>query len=94
MEFGIDKFLASLDEEFGSSGKGKPFEKFCKWFLENDPAWSSQVDKVWLYFRHEAISRMFDEGMTVPQVASISGHRTVSMLFRYAHTTHNVRVQN
>ena len=36
--------------------------------------------------RHEAISRMFDEGLTVPEVASISGHRTVSMLFRYAHT--------
>ena len=36
--------------------------------------------------RHEAISRMFDTGMTVPQVASISGHRTVSMLFRYAHS--------
>ena len=35
--------------------------------------------------RHEAISRMFDEGMTVPQVASISGRRTVSMLFRHAH---------
>ena len=35
--------------------------------------------------RHEAISRMFDGGMTVPEVASISGHRTVSMLFRYAH---------
>ncbi len=35
--------------------------------------------------RHEAISRMFDKGMTVPQVAAISGHRTISMLFRYAH---------
>ena len=35
--------------------------------------------------RHEAISRMFDEGMTVPQVAAVSGHRTISMLFRYAH---------
>ena len=35
--------------------------------------------------RHEAISQMFDEGMTVPEVAAISGHRTVSMLFRYAH---------
>ena len=35
--------------------------------------------------RHEAISPMFDEGMTVPEVATISGHRTVSMLFRYAH---------
>lgn len=37
--------------------------------------------------RHEAISRMFDEGLTVPEVASISGHRTVSMLFRYAHVS-------
>ena len=37
--------------------------------------------------RHEAISRMFDEGMTVPQVAAISGHRTISMLFRYAHVS-------
>ena len=27
----------------------------------------------------------FDMGLTVPEVASISGHRTVSMLFRYAH---------
>lgn len=39
--------------------------------------------------RHEAISRMFDEGLTVPEVASISGHRTVSMLFRYAHVRSN-----
>ena len=35
--------------------------------------------------RHEAISRMFDEGLTVPEVASISGNGIVSMLFRYAH---------
>ena len=40
--------------------------------------------------RHEAISRMFDEGMTVPEVAAISGHRTVSMLFRYAHVANSV----
>jgi integrase len=35
--------------------------------------------------RHEAISRMFDEAMTVPEVAAISGHRTLGMLFRCAH---------
>ena len=38
------------------------------------------------YACHEAISRMFDERMTVPQAAAISGHKTISMLFRYAHT--------
>ncbi len=35
--------------------------------------------------RHEAISRFFELGLTVPEVASISGHRDMRMLFRYAH---------
>ena len=35
--------------------------------------------------RHEAISRLFEKGLTVPEVASISGHKTPAMLFRYAH---------
>jgi integrase len=36
-------------------------------------------------FRHEAISRFFEKGLTVPEVALISGHRDVRMLFRYTH---------
>ena len=35
--------------------------------------------------RHEAISRMFEKGLTVAEVGMISGHKTVSQLFRYAH---------
>ncbi|MEM9635694.1 MAG: site-specific integrase [Pseudomonadota bacterium] len=35
--------------------------------------------------RHEAISRFFEMGLTVPEVASISGHRDLKMLMRYAH---------
>ncbi len=35
--------------------------------------------------RHEAISRLFEKGLTAPEVASISGHRDMRMLFRYAH---------
>ena len=35
--------------------------------------------------RHEAISRFFERGLTVPEVALISGHRDARMLFRYAH---------
>lgn len=35
--------------------------------------------------RHEAISRFFELGLTVPEVASISGHRDIRMLLRYAH---------
>jgi len=35
--------------------------------------------------RHEAISRLFEKGLTVPEVALISGHRDARMLFRYTH---------
>ncbi len=39
--------------------------------------------------RHEAISRFFEMGLTVPEVASISGHRDTRMLMRYAHANSN-----
>lgn len=45
----FDQFVMSLRIEFGEQGAGKPFENFCKWFLENDPEWSKIVDKVWLW---------------------------------------------
>ena len=33
--------------------------------------------------RHEAISRIFEKVLNEPEVASISGHKTASELFRY-----------
>lgn len=35
--------------------------------------------------RHEAISRFFEIGLSVPEVALISGHKDIRMLFRYTH---------
>lgn len=35
--------------------------------------------------RHEAISRFFEKGLSVPEVALISGHRDYKMLARYVH---------
>ncbi len=35
--------------------------------------------------RHEAISRFFEKGLNIAEVASISGHRDFKMLFRYTH---------
>jgi integrase len=35
--------------------------------------------------RHEAISRFFEMGLTTPEVSSISGHRDIRILMRYAH---------
>ena len=36
-------------------------------------------------FRHEALSRFFEMGLSIPEVALISGHRDVKMLMRYTH---------
>ncbi|AWO88009.1 integrase [Bradyrhizobium diazoefficiens] len=35
--------------------------------------------------RHEAVSRFFELGLSVPEVATISGHRDPRMLSRYTH---------
>lgn len=35
--------------------------------------------------RHEAVSRFFEMGLSVPEVALISGHKDISMLMRYTH---------
>jgi integrase len=43
--------------------------------------------------RHEAISRFFERGLTAPEVALISGHRDMRMLFRYAHATRETILQ-
>jgi len=37
------EFLKSLDADRGK--RGKQFEYFIKWFLKNDPEWTTQVDK-------------------------------------------------
>ncbi|GAA6157377.1 site-specific integrase [Pyruvatibacter sp. HU-CL02332] len=35
--------------------------------------------------RHEAISRFAEMGLSIPEIAAISGHRDPRMLFRYTH---------
>lgn len=35
--------------------------------------------------RHEAVSRLFEMGWTIPQTATVSGHRTWTSLKRYSH---------
>ena len=36
-------------------------------------------------FLSDAISRLFEKGLSIPEVALISGHKDVRMLFRYTH---------
>jgi predicted helicase len=40
-------FLATFDPDAGK--RGRQFEHFVKWFLTNDPEWTTQVDEVWLW---------------------------------------------
>jgi integrase len=35
--------------------------------------------------RHEGVSRLFEVGRTIPQAASVSGHRSWQSLRRYTH---------
>ena len=44
-------FNLLLDTMFSLSSdvRGKTFELYCKWFLENDPRYSAQLKKVWLW---------------------------------------------
>lgn len=39
--------------------------------------------------RHEGISRLFEMGRTIPQAASVSGHRSWQSLKRYSHMRHS-----
>ena len=43
----FNQFISTFDSD--PSRKGKQFESFVKWYLKNDPEWSSQVDSVWLW---------------------------------------------
>ena len=46
---------------------------------------SGIVDFKFHDLRHEAISRFFELGLSIPEVAMISGHKDPRMLFRYTH---------
>ena len=43
------------------------------------------TEPISLWVSHEAISRFFEKGLSIPEVALISGHKDVRMLFRYTH---------
>ena len=46
---------------------------------------SGLVDISFHTLRHEAITRFFEKGLSIPEVASISGHKSWAMLRRYTH---------
>ncbi len=79
--------LRGLSEDGVKSGE-RPFHMTEEAFKL---AWQRLRDRAMikdLHFhdlRHEAISRFFEKGLLVPEVALISGHRDIRMLMRYTH---------
>jgi integrase len=62
---------------FGASAISAAFTRACKFLQIQD-----------LHFhdlRHDGVSRLFELGKSIPQVAAISGHRSWSSLKRYTH---------
>lgn len=62
---------------FSTDAISAAFTRACK-FLEI-------ADLHFHDLRHEGISRLFEMGKTIPQVAAVSGHRTWNSLKRYTH---------
>ena len=58
--------------------------RFSSW-VSGFGVWLFCLNFIFYNLRHEAISRMFEKGLNVPEVESISGHKTASQLFRYAY---------
>ena len=62
---------------FGTDGISAAFTRACQFLGIDD-----------LHFhdlRHDGISRLFEQGMNIPQAASVSGHRSWQSLKRYTH---------
>ena len=62
-----------------SSGLQQAFRKFTRRLQMHDLRFHD--------LRHKAISAFFEQGLTVPEVQLMSGHRTLEQLMRYAHAT-------
>ena len=43
----LEPLLNRLDAS--NKERGDEFERLCKWFLENDPIYAIQLEKVWLW---------------------------------------------
>jgi integrase len=80
--------MAKVDERifpFTTDAIGAAFTRACKVLGINT---EDMPDEAKLHFhdlRHEGVSRLFEMGLTIPQVASVSGHRSWSSLKRYSH---------
>ena len=84
--------LAGTNEVFPISAHAmrNQFEKAKKYASLRwpDPMANPFIDLRFHDLRHEALSRLSDAGLNVIELAYISGHKTMGMLRRYTHPSH------
>ena len=77
------KHVGSISKSFHIKSEAQKWAKEQEVLMQSGQ-WS-RVNKSSLTLhdlRHESISRMFEKGLNIPEVASISGHKTATQLFR------------
>jgi integrase len=72
-------FPASVD------AAGAAFTRACQLLGMSDPGWPDERNLHFHDLRHDGISRLFEMGRNIPQVACVSGHRSWTSLKRYTH---------
>jgi integrase len=80
--------ITKLMGETGQDGRLFPMTKEaakCAWRRVRTRAGLDGQNLRFHDLRHEAISRFFELGLTMPEVASQSGHKDARMLLRYGH---------
>jgi integrase len=79
----LKKFPRSLGEgkvfQLQAESISQAFERAC------EPHRANLLDLRFHDLRHEATSRLFEKGLNVMEVATITGHKTLDMLKRYTH---------
>ena len=78
------KKVGSISKSFHKKSEAQKWAKEQEVLMQSGQ-WSRVNESSFTFhdLRHEAISRMFEKGLNVTEVASISGHKTASQLFRY-----------
>ena len=64
-------------------------DHLIKLLIDDDYNLYGDIQRESLSFRHEGISRLFEQKMSIPEVALRSGHKTWEYLRRYTHLLHN-----
>ena len=73
----VPKSVGKIPFPYNSKSISASFTRACKFLGIEDLRFHD--------LRHEGVSRLFEIGWDIPQVASVSGHRNWNSMRRYTH---------